>query len=115
MAERKSLFSTKTLTQAESIMSDLINVKSNHNKVHTISKKKNNTSELAVTRVNNLNKPVIEKEKTSTISNIKISSKYIKKHINLTFRVDLINKIKVYAKERNLSVSELLEQFIEQL
>ncbi|WP_350319093.1 DUF6364 family protein [Spiroplasma ixodetis] len=35
--------------------------------------------------------------------------------MNLTFRVDLINKIKVYAKEKNLSVSELLEQFIEQL
>lgn len=115
MTERKSLFSSKTLTQAESIMSDLINVKSNHNKDHTISKNKNNTSELAVAGVNNLNKPVIGKEKISTISNIKISSKYVKKHINLTFRVDLINKIKVYAKERNLSVSELLEQFIEQL
>ncbi|CAB1054892.1 DUF6364 family protein [Spiroplasma endosymbiont of Danaus chrysippus] len=115
MAERKSLFSTKTLSQAESIMSDLINVKSNHNKVHTVSKKKNNISELSVTCVNNSNKPVIKSEKISTISNIKISSKYVKKHINLTFRVDLINKIKVYAKERNLSVSELLEQFIQQL
>lgn len=110
MAERKNLFSTKTLTQAESIVNDLINAKSNHIKDNAENKKKNNTLKTTVTRVNNLTTSSFEKDKISTISNIKINSKYIKKHINLTFRVDLINKIKVYAKERNLSVSDLLEQ-----
>ncbi|MBH8623172.1 MULTISPECIES: hypothetical protein [Spiroplasma] len=38
-----------------------------------------------------------------------------KKYLNLSIRPDKINKIKKIANEYNLSVSELLEQIIDQL
>lgn len=52
------------------------------------------------------------------INNIKIKSeikKENKKYMNLSIRPELIQKVKNYAKENNLSVSALFEQIIEQL
>lgn len=76
----------------------------------------NKSEKIAQSLIGNLSEP--NNKTLIKVNSIKIESKIKKenkKYMNLSIRPDLIEKVKNYANENNLSVSALFEQIIEQL
>lgn len=89
---------------------------SQKNNIFKINKNLNKTEKIAQSLIGNIE--IKNHENLININNIKIKSeikKQNKKYMNLSIRPELIEKVKNYAKQNNLSVSALFEQIIEQL
>lgn len=89
---------------------------SEKNNIFKINKNLNKTEKIAQSLIGNIE--IKKHENSININNIKIKyeiKKQNKKYMNLSIRPELIEKVKNYAKQNNLSVSALFEQIIEQL